>query len=185
MSKGKTASTLSLGARRDKANELFARGYSNAEISREIGTTPDTVARYRKRYQESISEEARTNPTMLRDILRNTMGALGALDQVLQEAWRNYAQTSTESLKATYLNTALKALEQRHKLLQLFGVKAEYLAQVAIIQDQQKRLIEFMQTNLCVDDRRRLEDFLLLEYQAEDLRRLPETPEPELPRVLS
>jgi hypothetical protein len=174
MAKGRTNSPYSLSARRIKAVELFVRGYTVTEVATELRVSVETASRYRTKYQEDIKSQAVANPTLLKDVLANTIATLGEIDQVRQEAWRNYENAKSEQLKAQFLNTVLKAQEQRAKLFGLFGVKAELLHQMTLIREQQEKLVEFMSEHLCSADRERLETFILDEFK-EELRNLPET----------
>jgi transposase-like protein len=167
MARGRTASSLRLGARRARANDLFIKGYSNAEVARDIGVGADTVARYRKSYDESIGEQARANPAMLRDVIANTMRALQELEKVRESAWSDYERATSPAIKAQFLNVVLKAQDQRAKLFGLFGVKAEYFLHVAQVRDQQDKLITFMTSHLCPADRIKLEEFLVMEFAGE------------------
>jgi hypothetical protein len=179
MTRGRTSSPLGLSARRERARELFSRGFTNADVAREILVSPETAARYRVTYEDELKETAKANPNMLRDILGNTVRTLRELDQVRAAAWQNYEASQTDAAKATFLNTALKASDQRAKLLQLFGVKAEYMSQVAVIQRNQEALIKFLaEGEWCDHDRMSVVSFLETQIDMTDLDALPTTEEP-------
>lgn len=173
MPRGRTSSPYGRAARKEKAYELYSRGFSVTEVAREILVDRTTASRYRQQYEASLQNQATDNPNLLRDILRNTVRALSELDQVRAEAWKRYEATDNEATKATYLNTTLKALEQRAKLFQLFGVKAEYMSQVAVIQRQQEKLIEFLgHHEFCDRDREAIVEFLASQISTADLEAL-------------
>lgn len=170
MPRGKTSSPYGRAARKEKAFDYYSRGFSIIEVARELQVDRTTASRYKQLYENSLQSEATNNPTLLRDILRNTVRALTELDQVRAEAWKRYEATENEATKATFLNTALKALEQRAKLFQLFGVKAEYMAQVALIQRQQDELVRFLgEHEFCEPDRDAIVDFLARQISTNDL----------------
>lgn len=167
--------TMGLGQRKDKARELFIKGYTNAEVAREIGVHPDTVTRYRREYDQSVKDAAISNPTLLRDVVQNTIQALEHLDRVRAEAWQQYEAAETKQVKATFLNTVLKAESERAKILGLMGVKGDTLAFVQRVKDQSDALRNYMQEHLCDECRPLLIDFVVQNF-AEDLDMLPTTP---------
>lgn len=183
MTRGSTASTLSLHERREKAAKLFSRGASNTQVSKELNVHPDTARRYREEYESDLITSARNNPQMLTDVLLNTMRALDELDQVRAEAWEMYEDALTEdgeprhSVRQTYLKTILTAQEQRAKLYGLFGVKAEFFAHVQNVRIVQQKLLQFMQENLCTQDRSKLEAFLTSDEVRRFMQQSGELPE--------
>lgn len=165
---------LGIGQRKAKARELFAKGYRNSEVAREIGVHPDTVTRYRDEYNKSLEDQANSNPTLLRDVVQNTVQALEHLDLVRAEAWKQYEGAESAQVKATFLNTVLKAEAERAKILGLMGVKGDTLAFVQRIKAQQDALIEHMRENLCDECRPQLINFIVSNF-AEELESLPTT----------
>jgi hypothetical protein len=160
---------LGIGQRKELAYELFARGYSNREVARECAVTPDTAGRYRKQWQEGVKAEAAANPGLLRDVLKNTVESLESLSRVRAQAWMQYERSGvSDSVKATFLNTVLKAEHERANILGLMGVKSDTAALFARIRQQQEQLISFMRDHLCDDDRRLLENYVVEQF-AEDL----------------
>lgn len=166
--------SMGIGQRKDKARELFAKGYRNAEVAREVGVHPDTVTRYREEYEKSLREQANNNPTLLRDVVQNTVQSLEHLDHVRSEAWKRYEDADSAQVKATFLNTVLKAESERAKILGLMGVKGDTLAFVQRIKAQQDALIEHMREHLCDDCRPQLIEFIVSNF-AEELESLPTT----------
>jgi transposase-like protein len=166
---------MGIGQRKDKARELFIKGYTNAEVAREVGVHPDTVTRYRREYEQSVRDAANNNPTLLRDVVQNTVQALEHLDRVRAEAWKRYESAETGQVKATFLNTVLKAEGERAKILGLMGVKGDTLAFVQRIKAQQEQLTEHMRENLCDECRPMLIDFIVSNF-SEDLQMLPTVP---------
>lgn len=182
MPRGRTSSPLSRSARLERASNLYARGYSIADVARELSVSPDTASRYKKQYDESLKDQARLNPDLLQDVLRNTFQSLRELEQVQQQAWTRYEGAQTDQTRAAFLNTALKAQEQKAKLFQLFGVKATFLAKVAHIQAQQRAFITFLgEANFCDRDRDLIAEFLASQVDVSDLTQIPEIEEPTRP----
>lgn len=161
MPRGSTASTYSLQERKDIANQMFARGSRDSDVADYLDVHPDTVARYRKEYEEALVTQARNNPHMLTDVLLNTMRSLDELDEVRKEAWREYENPhASRQHRAQMLNTVIRAQKQRAELFGLFGVKAEFFAHVQNVRIVQGMIIEWLQQNLCEDDREALAVFL-------------------------
>ena len=180
MTRGKTASTMALAARRRRAKELFTRGFGPHEVAQETGVTLDTARRYHRQFADEIRDQANANPHLLRDLLPNTVRALSEIDQVRQEAWRNYQTSRSDSAKSTFLSLALKAGAERHKVLQLFGVKAEYMGQVALLQRQQEALIKFLSEHeFCDRDREQIIDFIASQLDVDNMVSLPSAEEPD------
>lgn len=167
MSQGKTRSPYALGARRRRAYELYSRGFTPSEVKDDLQVSLGTAVRYKTEYEESVAEEARANPTMLRNVIANTMRALRELDLVRAEAWKNYETAKTEQMKNQFLNTIVKAQDQRAKLFGLFGVKQDFFMHVAQVREQQQKLIAFMTEHLCPADRVKLEEYLVQEFNSE------------------
>jgi hypothetical protein len=169
---GGTKSPLRLGARRQKAFEMFVEGASNVEVARALQISPDTAGRYKKLYDEKINEQAASNPHLLREVLPNTIRSLQELDKVRAYAWSRANETQSDTIRAQMLNVILKAQDQRAKLFGLMGVKQEALAYTMQVQKQQEALIEYMRRELCVADRAKLDDFIVSTF-ADDLAALP------------
>lgn len=173
---GGTRSPLRLGARRQRAFELFTEGASNVEVARALQVSPDTAGRYRKLYEERIEQQAASNPHLLRQVLPNTIKALEELEKVRAYAWERARSTESDTIRAQMMNVILKAQDQRAKLFGLMGVKQEALAFTMQVQKQQTRLIEYMQRELCPADRVKLEEFIISEF-ADYLASMPSAPE--------
>lgn len=152
--------------RKEVAEQYFRRGYKNAEVARLIGVHPDTVKRYRDDYEQRIRAEAASQPGLLRDVIKNAMESLASLDDARAEAWEHATASDTPlAVKATFLGIAIKCDRQKADILGLLGVKSDTTALYARIKNQQERLIEFMQNNLCENDRRLLESFLIESFR--------------------
>lgn len=188
-------SGLALAQRREKAYELFMKGWTAVAVAAELEVTEETAGRYKKEYRQRIHELAKANPSMLVQVLENTMVALEENDQIRFHAWQDYHMCDGQEIecdcgtiielpprpgttKNAYLKTILAAQEQRGKLYGLFGVKAEFYTQVQSIKALQDKLIEFMKHNLCATDRAKL--LRLLEGH-EDIIDLPALPESDIP----
>lgn len=185
MPRGQTESPYDLDTRKELAYRRFAQGYRNTQIAAEIQVTPDTVARYRAAYELDISDLARSNPRMLQDVVANTLRSLNEIDLVRHSAWERIEQGGRTELiecdncehevevqfpisdqnRNSLLSTILKAQDQRAKIYGVFGVKAEFLQQVANVKIVQELLIDWMRANLCATDRAALEQFMLTELR--------------------
>lgn len=175
--RGKTASTLNLSERRERAFDLFRKGYTNADVARKVRVTSDTAAAYRKRFEELIQKQVADRPDLLSDVLGNTWRVVEETDMVRADAWRRLGkkrvhyceecgepcgceQDPPHSAISAYHSTLLKAQDIRMKVFGLLGVKQEYFIRVQEIEALQRKLLEFMSSSLCAADRDRLEAFL-------------------------
>jgi predicted transcriptional regulator len=167
MPRGRTQSTLSVSARREKSYDLFSRGWKNADIAREVRVTPDTVKRYRDEYEQQLRTQAAQNPRLLVNVIENTIRAITELDQLRRTVWADYESVPASSpLRAAYGKQILSINNERSKLFGLFGVKQEYFLHVQNVQSMQNRMLEWMRTNLCAEDRSALERFIQEELSA-------------------
>lgn len=178
----KSKSKLGLSARRERAFECFAKGWTNTDVARDLKVHMDTVASYRTKYEERIHAQAAANPNFLKDVVTNTVRSLEELDRIRADAWKHmeprrvrvmrvcpecehewreveYHDVSDQT-RAQYLNVLLKAQDQRSKLFGVLGVKQEVfiaIMQVKVVQDQ---ILDWLGQNLEGDARDRLADFL-------------------------
>lgn len=171
-----TRSAVRLGARRERAFDLFKRGWTNVEVAREVDISPGTASRYRKIYDNQIKDAANANPEMLRDVLGNTLRSLGELDAIRKDAAERYLAATTDAARAQFLKIRLSAQEQRSRLFGLLGVKGEFVLHVQTVKARQDKLLEFMSEHLCPADRDKLEEFIIREFQ-DELAELPEVTE--------
>lgn len=160
MPRGKTSSNLSLSERRQRASELIAKGFTNQDIAKKLGVTPETASSYRKWHRERVAETVQSNPTFMQDVLDNTVKALEENDLIRKEAWKRYHGTKAPQIKLQALNTVRQCQQDRAKIYGLFGVKQEVLAMFANVKAVQDRLLEFMVQELCGDDQKKLERLL-------------------------
>lgn len=180
MPRGVTQSDLDLRQRKEKAFEYFTKGFSNAKVTQLLNVHQQTTAGYREEYEQELQRQADANPTLLTDMLRNTVRLLQELDEVKLAAWEEHERAShsviatcphcnedlevegvsSPSTRNQLLNTIIKAQDQRAKLLGLFGVKAEFFNQVSAVQHVQSALLQFMREQLCQEDKRKLETLL-------------------------
>ncbi len=149
-----------LRQRREVASELFSKGYSIAEVSRGMRVSYNTARRYREWYEDQLAEEAMRDPRLLDDVLKNTLRALKELDEIRTAAWADYENAAFAGSRAHFLRITLSAQEQRAKLFNLFGVKAEYMAHVQRVAQVQQKLLTFLRDELCPEDRAKLEAVL-------------------------
>lgn len=177
MPRGRTESSYSLHERRQMAFSWFTQGYTDHEVAARLNVRAETVAQYRTQYEQSLAQQVARNPTMLRDVLENTVRALSELDEVRKRAWEEYESAtrpmrsvcpdcehefiqhtvSSPTTRNALLGTITKAQEQRAKLLGLFGVKADFLQHVNSVRMVQEALLAFMRQELCTADKAKLE----------------------------
>lgn len=174
---------------------MFMKGNSNKAVAEKLQVGADTVARYRKEYEERISEIAKANPGMLRKVIENTIVALEENSQIRQHAWEEYealkAPRDVEcpscgasmavpgggaTIRNQLLKTILAAQDQRARIFGLFGVKQEFFIMVQNVRIVQEKLTEFLRTRLTPEQRQEVESFMvneLGEYLGSDLPSIP------------
>lgn len=185
MPRGKTASRYSLAERRRVAFSLFTKGFTNEQVAKELNVHKGTVKQYRDAYDEEIALQVQANPNLLRDALKNTVQALGEIDEVRRSAWQEYEAAQHDlttkcpscehefvvqgapsiTTRNQLLKTITAAQDQRAKLLGLFGVKAEFLHHVNAVRLVQERLLQFMRQHLCAADKAKLETLMMGELR--------------------
>lgn len=141
----------------------ISRGYTNADIARELKVTPETIYNYRKQWKQKIQDEKAENPQLLQNILDNTFQMLEEYDQIRTEAWKAFQATESIQLKNQIIGQLTKLQQDRAKLMGLFGVKQEYFYEVNKIKVIQEKLLEFMRKELCAEDRAKLQTLLTTE----------------------
>src|SRR5689334_20874428 len=183
MPKGRTKSKLSREERLLFAYEKFAEGWSDVRIATQLRVTRQTVGAYRRKYEDDLSERARSNPNLLRDVVKNTMRALEELDRIREEIWQHMQPRKvttehtcpecdaeftekeyvyvTDDTRSKYIGHLLKAQETRAKLLGVIGVKTEVIAAIMGVKTVADALMAFMAENLCAEDRAKLEELLM------------------------
>jgi len=183
MPKGKTRSSLSLRERREQAFRMYEQGYTPTEVAKELRVSRATAHTYKKKYEESIEEEARLHPGLMRDVLANTIRSLRELDRIRADAWKRLnekrvhkyvecpdcgsdfdvvvREPASDQSRVQYHNVLIRAQEQRAKLFGVLGVKQEVFVMITQVKLVQDRILNFLQNNLCPHDRENLERFLL------------------------
>ena len=177
--RGRTRSRYRLTDRREIAYEKFMKGATVQDVADDLEVTWDTAKRYKVEYESRVQELARANPSMLIEVIQNSIKALEENDLVRKKAWDEYEAAggrviecehcaseillppTPSTVRNSYLKTILSAQEQRAKIYGLFGVKAEFYGQVQKIKSLQDKLLDFMRTQLCPEDRRKLERFIM------------------------
>ena len=179
VSLSKSKSKLKLSQRRERACELFARGYTNVAVAEELKVNKDTAANYRAFYEERIQAQAAANPGFTSDVLQNTLKVLEELDQVRSDAWQQihrdrkiriecpscehvftFKVALTDQTRAQYHNVILKAVDSRAKVFGILGVKQEMFAQIQNVQYVQTKIIEYLTKNLPAVHREELADWM-------------------------
>jgi hypothetical protein len=155
---------MGIGQRKEVAFELFKKGYTNAEVAREVKIHPDTAKRYRDAYEAQLAAEVASNPGMLRDVLGNTLRSLEELDRARAAAWKDYQESTSSTAKKGFLDLVIKAQGERAKLFGLMGVKQDTLVYINGVKEMQDRLMDFLQRELCAADRTKIEKFLVETY---------------------
>lgn len=177
MPRGKPGSPLSRAERLDKAFDYFRMGYSDADVARRLKLHPDTIASYRRKFEDRIQDAVRERPELLNDVLGNTYRVLDELNMVIKDAWKRIGRKRVgicqscyeecghdhplaPSAVAGFHNIILKATEDRIKVYGLLGVKQEYFMRVQQIEQLQRRILDFMAGEFCEMDRRKLANFM-------------------------
>jgi transcriptional regulator NrdR family protein/DNA-binding CsgD family transcriptional regulator len=178
----KSKSKLGLSQRRERAFELFARGYTNAAVAKDLNVHADTVAGYREKYEASIHAQAAANPNFLKEVLQNTIRSLAELDRIREDAWKHledrkvrvrrqcpecehewrevdYFPVSDQS-RAQYHNVLLKAQDQRSKLFGVLGVKQEVLIAILQVKTVQDKVLDWLAEHVQGELREDLATFL-------------------------
>jgi len=179
MAKGKHATPMTRSERIERASELFGRGWTDADVMRELKVARNTVRSYRVIYEERLQKTLVENPRFLQDVAGNTMRMLQEYEEVRRTAWMEHHKAG-KSIKVEcprcersfkipspdydtrnkLLKTVLAAQEGRAKLFGTLGVKQEFLAMVANVERVQQALIKFMTEELCDHDREKLLAYL-------------------------
>lgn len=183
----KSKSKLGLSARRERAFECFAKGWTNTDVAKDLKVHMDTVAGYRELYEERIHSQAAANPNFLRDVVSNTIRSLEELDRIRADAWQRmeprrirvehecpacehvwkeveYRDVSDQT-RVQYHNVLLKAQDQRAKLFGVLGVKQEVFVAIMQVKIVQEKILDWMGTNLEGEAREALATFLETELR--------------------
>lgn len=189
MTRGRNGSGLSRSQRIEQAYKFFARGYSNADVARELRIHADTATSYRRLYEEGLAKQAASNPHIFSEVLVNTNRALIELDQVRTNAWEqiqgkrkapfeceNCGETSeielpiSDQSRVQYQNVILKAQHERALLYQLLTSRTEVLIKHEHTKIVQEKIIGWLKDNLSITDREKLAIFIeteLTQYMGE------------------
>jgi hypothetical protein len=187
MPRGRTRTSKKLADRRLEAFECFSQGYTDVATAAKVGVTRQTVAAYRRIYEEQLQARVAANPGLLQNVLQNTLRVLDEIDQVREDAWKRikerYVRTRLEcpecghswkelvqvpvsdQTRTQLHNVLLKAADQRAKLFGLLGVKAEMLAHIEAVNTVQRIMLAWMGENLCSEDREKLARLLETELR--------------------
>lgn len=155
-----SSSELSLSERRERAFELYLRGYTVADVARDLQVSPNTAGRYKREYEAELEEQTQSNPALLQDVLKNTFRSLEELDQVRKEAWQHYERAHSDVNRTKYMRIIINCQDQRAKLFGLMGVKQQYMVFVNNVHTVQQKIMQFMREELCDRDREKLEAYL-------------------------
>lgn len=153
-------SDLTLSERRERAFQLYLKGYTVADVARDLEVAPNTASRYKSEYEEELEQQTKSNPALLQDVLKNTFRSLEELDQLRKEAWQRYERATTDGTRTKYMRIILASQDQRAKLFGLMGVKQQYMVFVNNVHAVQQKLMQFMREELCDRDRRKLEAYM-------------------------
>lgn len=178
----KSKSKLGLSQRRERAYEMFARGYTNTDVARELNVNKDTVTNYRKKYESSLHAQAASNPGFLQDVVANTIRSLTELDRIRADAWKRLKDRKirievqcphcdeeftirhelpvTDETAARYHGVLLKAQDQRSKLFGVIGIKQEVFVAILQVKVVQDKILDWLGEHLTGSDREALAEFL-------------------------
>lgn len=179
MTRGRTKSRMTRSQRIEEAHRLFARGFSNADVARELSVHADTVTSYRKLYEEGMAKQAASNPYIFEEVFLNTQRALTELDEVRTDAWAQIRKTReihaecvhcgedtvylfplTDAARAKYHGIILNAQTQRAQLHQLLTNRTEILVRHEHTRIVQERILAWLRDNLPLDYREKLALFI-------------------------
>ena len=112
----------------EQAAKLHLKGFTFAEIARELDIHVSTVREYVSEYKSWIVTRAENDPDLLDRLTENTMQALDEINLVLSEAWRAHEQAK-EWEAMNHQLSALKLIKEindsKAKLLQLAGARQD------------------------------------------------------------
>lgn len=179
MPRGRTRSSLNRSERIERAYELFARGYTNADVARELRVSPDTVTSYRRLYEEKLRNTAESNPNLFNEVLLNTQRQIVELDQVRKDAWAQIRQNRRVSFtcencgedgfidipisdanRSKFHKTILTAQQMRAQLHQLLNNRTEVLIRHENTQIAQRKILAWMKDHLPLEMREQLAMFI-------------------------
>lgn len=179
MPRGRTRSKLNRSQRIEQAHELFARGYSNADVARELLISADTATAYRRLYDKGLRDAADSDPMIFNEVLLNTKRALIEIDQVRKDAWAQIRATRkvtgecsncgeevvfelpiTDASRSKHHKTILTAQQMRAQLHQLLTNRTEVLIRHENTQIAQRKILAWMKDHLPFEMREQLAMFI-------------------------
>lgn len=178
----KTRSKLSLSQRRERAFVLFAKGYTNTDVKKDLRVTMETVKGYREIYEKNLHARAAAQPDYISDVVVNTFRTLAELDQVRAEAWKHMEDRTirtehecpacehtfverekisvSDQTRAQYLNILLKAQAERAKIFGVLGVKQEVFIEIMRSQALQDKVLGWLSEHVKGELRDELASFI-------------------------
>ncbi len=112
----------------EQAAKLFLKGFSIAEIARELDISRPVAKGYIDQYKEYIKDRANNDPDFLDRMAENTIEVLDEINMIKKETWQVFETAKNLDMVNHQTNTLkllTEILEKQAKLLQLMGVKAD------------------------------------------------------------
>jgi dynactin complex subunit len=172
MPRGLTKSKLSYSERKELAFDMFAREWKNADIARKIDVTPETIASYRREWEERKEEAVYSDPNYLNNIVQHTLERVEQLEEVIRESWNAADKTLNENAKVAALRTIKDAIMDIAKLQRLTDTRIEVINKTEQAYQVQQVILEML--NIVVKDCPRCRQELAV--RLEEARQLREGP---------
>lgn len=148
--KGLTRSKLSYSERKELAFDYFGREWKNVDIANKIGVTPETIASYRKEWEEKKELAVYSDPNYLNNILQHTQERVEQLEAVIRETWETSDTTTNENAKVAALRTIKDTIMDIAKLQRLTDTRVEVIDRTEKAQQVQEVILEMI--NIVVKD---------------------------------
>ena len=150
MPKGLTKSKLTYSERKEMAFDLFAREWKNVDIARKLGVTPETIANYKRGWEDKKEEALWRDPNYLNNILQHTHERIEQLEQVIRESWDAADSSMNENAKVAALRTIKDTVMDIAKLQRLTDTRIEVIDRTEKAQQVQEVILEML--NIVVRD---------------------------------
>jgi len=146
MPKGRTLSKLSYSERKELAFDLFAREWKNIDIARKLEVTPETIANYKRGWEDKKEEALWRDPNYLNNILQHTHERIEQLEQVVRESWNTYDETPNQNAKVAVLRTIKDTVMDVAKLQRLTDTRIEIIDKAERATQVQEVILEVLNT---------------------------------------
>jgi len=144
LAKGKTTSIMSYSERKETAFDLFTRHWTNADIARHIGVTPETISNYRREWDKLSEEAAWSDPNYLNKILEHTKARVTELEQVINQTWGIADGGKNDNARVAALRTIKDTIMDIAKLQRLTDTRIEIVDQAEKATQVQTIILEMI-----------------------------------------